>query len=173
MPLKLLATGLMILGLGACAKLNAPVAYGPWSGNVGYIDERIDKDSYRVSFEGDRNTPRQLVEHYALLRAAEVALKAGHSHFAVIDKATEEKRRLEAYATGTHLSPLRTRRSRYHGDEIATQLMLRDPFPPFRYREVTRFVAIAVIRPYSVTPPTGSYQHHDAAAILRDENESQ
>ncbi len=161
------------LSLCACAEINAPVAYGPRSNGVGYADERIGKDTYRVSFEGDRHTPRQLVERYALLRAAEVALAAGHSHFAVIDRATEEKRRLEAYATGTPLSPLRTRRSRRHGDEVAIQLMLRDPFPPFRYREVTSFATIAVIHPYSLDPPAGSYQHHVAAAIVLEGSESQ
>lgn len=55
----------------------------------GYRSFALTADRYRVSFTGNSLTPRETVETYALYRAAEVALKAGHQHFKLVSTDTE------------------------------------------------------------------------------------
>jgi hypothetical protein len=56
---------------------------------IGYAEEQIAPLRYRVSFSGTRDTPRVEVEDYLMLRAAELTLQAGHTHFAFERRSTE------------------------------------------------------------------------------------
>jgi len=76
----LMFTALMALVLTACA--TGPAAYGPSYGNsTGFKNTQIQKDRFRVSYTGKSEDEAQ---NFALLRAAEIALAEGYSHFKVL-----------------------------------------------------------------------------------------
>jgi len=74
------------LSLAACA---TPTVYAPSTGapsSVGFTDYRIETGRYRVSYTGGGGAPMAQVADYALLRAAEVALRDGYDWFRVIER---------------------------------------------------------------------------------------
>jgi hypothetical protein len=74
------------LSLAACA---TPTVYAPSTGapaSVGFSDYRIETGRYRVSCTGGGGAPMAQVADYALLRAAEVALRDGYDWFRVVDR---------------------------------------------------------------------------------------
>lgn len=73
--------------LSACA-----TGYQPEGVVGGYSELRIGEDLYRVSFEGNGYTDAERAGDLALLRAAEITLSNGASHFAVIDSERSSKR---------------------------------------------------------------------------------
>ncbi|MDE2183547.1 MAG: hypothetical protein KGJ78_11055 [Alphaproteobacteria bacterium] len=77
--LRLMSLAAALL-LAACA---GPAAYAPREGlgAPGYSDEQITANRYRVTFTGNSATPRETVEKYLLLHAAEVAERAGYRYF--------------------------------------------------------------------------------------------
>src|SRR6478752_9252141 len=48
---------------------------------TGYTDLALTQNRYRVTFAGNSATPRETVESYLLLRAAEVTRAAGYASF--------------------------------------------------------------------------------------------
>lgn len=71
----------LALALGACA--TGPTAYGPVSdvNQFGFDSLKIENDRFRVNYLGrTANEARD----YALLRAAEISLEEGYSHFRVL-----------------------------------------------------------------------------------------
>jgi len=77
----LLISSAAILALTACA--TGPSAYGPAVGNdLGFKNTKIEKDRFRVRYSG--RSPEE-ARDYALLRAAQIALNEGYSHFKVVN----------------------------------------------------------------------------------------
>lgn len=78
---KLILTGVAVLSLAACA--TGPTAYGPAStgGGFGFNNTQIENDRFRISYTG--RSPEE-AHDYALLRASEIALAEGYSHFKVL-----------------------------------------------------------------------------------------
>lgn len=72
--------------LAACAA-PGPAAYGP-SGDsrFGYEETRIEQDRYRIVYRGSGGMPPEMVEDYALRRAAELALANGYDWFRVVGR---------------------------------------------------------------------------------------
>lgn len=76
----------LVLCLAACATA-VGTAYAPAdSKGYGYSDTRIEADRYRITFSGDGATPQDVVEDYALLRAADIALSNGYDWFRVVSR---------------------------------------------------------------------------------------
>src|SRR6478752_1827617 len=75
LPLALIAGFLM-----GCMQ---PTPYQPrlQGQDTGYTDRALTQNRYRVTFTGNSVTPRETVESYLLLRAAEVARAAGYASF--------------------------------------------------------------------------------------------
>ncbi|HKQ45903.1 MAG TPA: hypothetical protein VJS47_10975 [Rhizomicrobium sp.] len=48
---------------------------------TGYTDRALTQNRYRITFTGNTATPRETVESYLLLRAAEVTRAAGYTNF--------------------------------------------------------------------------------------------
>lgn len=74
------------LSLAACA---TPTVYAPSTGaptSVGFSDYRIETGRYRVTYTGGGGAPMAQVADYALLRAAEIALRDGYDWFRVVDR---------------------------------------------------------------------------------------
>jgi len=74
-----------VLALTGCA---TPTVYGPAAGpaRVGFSDYRIEAGRYRVTFTGGGGAPIAQVADFALLRAAELALRDGYDWFRVVDR---------------------------------------------------------------------------------------
>lgn len=80
---------LAFLALAACA--GAPTVYGPApaSGEMGYREQRLENERYRVSFRANADLKPPQVEDLALRRAAEITLAQGYQWFHVVTRATD------------------------------------------------------------------------------------
>lgn len=87
---RILFAGLMLLGLAACT---TPAVYGPREPGqtTGYTDERLSDNRYRVTYTGNAATARETVEDFLMLRAAEVTLQSGFSHFVFDTRDTQAR----------------------------------------------------------------------------------
>jgi len=72
---------LMVAGLLAGCMTPTPYAPRTEGQQTGYTDRALTQTRYRVTFTGNSVTPRETVENYLLLRAAEVTRAAGYSAF--------------------------------------------------------------------------------------------
>lgn len=85
----LIAAALSGLLLAACA--STPTVYRAQLGSpndVGYSEYRLEAGRYRVTFQGGPGAPEAQVADYALLRAAELALRDGYDWFRIADRST-------------------------------------------------------------------------------------
>ena len=73
----------LALAGGLLAACMGPTPYQPRleGRDTGYTDRALTQNRYRVTFTGNSATPRETVESYLLLRAAEVARAAGSNSF--------------------------------------------------------------------------------------------
>src|ERR1700761_1872465 len=73
----------LLLVAGLLAGCMTPTPYAPRAEGqrTGYTDRALTQTRYRVTFTGNTVTPRETVETYLLLRAAEVARAAGYDSF--------------------------------------------------------------------------------------------
>lgn len=101
--LRPLAAFLVLLAVAGCT-LSKPTPYAPVSAknDYGYSDTKIDDRTWRVSVNGNSQTPRDLVENQLLYRAAEIAAANGAAGFVVLDRDTEQKSRVVG---GTYYDP--------------------------------------------------------------------
>lgn len=76
--------------LTGCA--TAPV-YQPREpgGRIGYTDEKLATNRYRVTYTGSSTTRRETVEDFLLLRAAQVTLDSGFPYFVFDTRDTKAK----------------------------------------------------------------------------------
>jgi hypothetical protein len=84
-----LAAALSGLLLAACA--STPTVYRAQSGapnDVGYSEYRLEAGRYRVTFQGGPGASEAQIADYALLRAAELALRDGYDWFRIADRST-------------------------------------------------------------------------------------
>ena len=84
------ALGLVLVALSACQTGPVYQPRGP-NGVVGYTDEQLTPNRYRVTFTGSTGTKREQVEDYLLRRAAEVTLQSGYTHFRFDTRDTRER----------------------------------------------------------------------------------
>ncbi|NQY12279.1 MAG: hypothetical protein HRT81_00260 [Henriciella sp.] len=80
--------------LGACA--TATPYQAATSGSKGYANQQIESDRWNISFAGNSLTDRKTVETYLLYRAAELTDLEGYDYFRVVQRETDENRRLVA-----------------------------------------------------------------------------
>lgn len=72
----------------------SPTPYEPATDRFGYSEQQIEQNRYRVSFAGNSATSRETVENYLLYRAAQLTVRNGYEHFALVDQ------EIEAYGSG-------------------------------------------------------------------------
>ncbi|GEM_PF-1155986 len=79
----LIVFGLFIAGCG----LWSPSKYAPYSswGQQGYRETPLDSSTYQVTFSGNAATAADVVDRYALYRAAELTVEHGFDYFVVVD----------------------------------------------------------------------------------------
>lgn len=75
---------MLLTGLSLTACATGPTAFGPaqGSGNLGFKQTQLENDRFRVSFTAKNPDEAQ---DYALLRAAQITLDEGYSHFEVLN----------------------------------------------------------------------------------------
>ena len=85
------SAGLVVMLVAACAA--EPPYYGPKQPgeSVGYTDLRLDQNRFRVTYSGNSATTRETVENFLLMRAAQVTLQSGYSHFLFDARDTKAK----------------------------------------------------------------------------------
>lgn len=80
--------------LGACA--TATPYQAATNSSKGYANQQIESDRWHISFAGNSLTDRKTVETYLLYRAAELTDLEGYDYFRVVQRETDENRRLVA-----------------------------------------------------------------------------
>lgn len=91
--MKNFALAALAATLAACAA-TGPGGYSASTGdNFGYTDMRIEQNRYRVVYRGSAGMPPEIVEDYAMRRAAELTLENGYDWFRIIAREiTHEER---------------------------------------------------------------------------------
>lgn len=90
---RILALAAALMGSAALAGCMTATPYQPAtaSSRMGYWDEQIESNRFRVSFAGNSLTARETVERYLLYRAAELTVQRGFDHFVLVTRDTETK----------------------------------------------------------------------------------
>ncbi len=96
---RLILIAAIALGMAGCETVPTRYQAATAEQGVGYSEYRIEPGRYRVTFRGGPGAPRQQVEDYALVRAADLALADGYEWFRVIDRVMEGRA-----DTGPHIS---------------------------------------------------------------------
>ncbi|MEL7032537.1 MAG: hypothetical protein AAGL97_07825 [Pseudomonadota bacterium] len=86
--------------LGACA--TATPYQAALNGQKGYENQQIESDRWHISFAGNSLTDRKTVETYLLYRAAELTDQEGFDYFRVVQRETDEDRRLVSTGYGAY-----------------------------------------------------------------------
>ena len=86
--------------LGACA--TATPYQAALDGQKGYANQQIESNRWQISFAGNSLTDRKTVETYLLYRAAELTDLEGYDYFRVIQRETDENRRVVATGYGAY-----------------------------------------------------------------------
>ena len=94
------AIALPLLVLAACQTGPAYRPRGPGE-TVGYTDQQITANRYRVTFSGSSGSRREQVEEFLMRRAAEVAVGAGYDYFTFDERDTDAR----TYYRTTFLDP--------------------------------------------------------------------
>ena len=81
-----LVFGPLLFALAACTTVTP---YQAEQAGYGYSEPTVEGGTYNVTFRGNANTPREVVEDYLLLRMAELTLDEGHTHFTVKEQGTD------------------------------------------------------------------------------------
>jgi hypothetical protein len=101
-----LALAAALAGSAALAGCMTATPYQPAtaSSRLGFSDEQIESNRFRVSFAGNSLTSRETVERYLLYRAAELTVQRGFDHFILVTRDTETK--TDTYRTpGAYYGP--------------------------------------------------------------------
>ena len=154
-PLRLLAAAL-VLALSACAT-PTPTPYEAQTGRYGYATEELKSGAWQVQFTANQLTPRDVVENYALYRAAELARQQGFDQFAVMDRTYDTHTdRTYAYTT---------RPPGFYSDEqrLMGTTTYYDPFDSTRMVTTEWRTATLVIRPFRGAVPAGAHRVYSAA----------
>lgn len=156
------------LALAGCAGM--PTPYQPAVDGAGYAEQQLDGRTWRVTFAGNDETPRETVENYLLYRCAEVMLFGGYERFIVLEKVVEPDVRYYAHGYGpSHIGP-----GIPHGRFSYYHYRYHDPYAygftygaPYRVSSTVRYKASALIQPREGgNPPEGALVL-DARALVR------
>ncbi|GJM11692.1 MAG: hypothetical protein DHS20C12_00950 [Pseudohongiella sp.] len=86
--LKSAVLALAAASLVACSSTSTDYVVADDAGDYGYSERKLTESRYRVSFTGNSKTPVDLVQDYALLRAAELTVQKNYDWFEVAERST-------------------------------------------------------------------------------------
>jgi hypothetical protein len=78
-----------LLALAACASTPTKYAAATSSESVGYREQRLEQERYRVTFRANADLKAPQVEDMALRRAAELTTQNGYDWFHVVTRSTD------------------------------------------------------------------------------------
>ena len=87
--IQFLFAGVFILTLASCNNSNA-VAYQKDNGSGGYTEEKVNNDTYIISFDGNEHNKKDRNFDYALLRAAEIGERNNFDYFAILSTVNDK-----------------------------------------------------------------------------------
>lgn len=82
MNMKKLFSSCVLLAIVSLAGCVTP--YQPAGQTGGYVDRKIDDQTYHVQFTGNSYTPRDKIHKYFMYRCAELTRQAGFKYFTII-----------------------------------------------------------------------------------------
>ncbi|WP_026296579.1 CC0125/CC1285 family lipoprotein [Hirschia maritima] len=157
------------LTIAACA---TQPAYRPASSynGAGYSEQIIESNRFRVSFKGSSTTPRDEVETFLLLRAAELTLENGFDYFVVVDRETETKSRSHRHhGFGGYYSRYGFGYSYFY--PRAGWYGAYDPFwdrHNYGYNQITKYEASAEIMMHAGEKPDDELRAFDAREVVKN-----
>lgn len=153
----------IILGLGLAGCATQPVYQAANGSSYGYVDQQIETDRYRVSYNGSTSTPRATVENFLLYRMSEITLEQGYDYFKVLETDTE-----------CHTELIETTDS----DPCAGSMGYGGLFSYYGYgvccdsktltKESKRYEAVAFISLFNGEKPTDDAFAFDARAVIEN-----
>ena len=81
--MKRLLAASLVLGLGACASMEAPSPVGP---KAGFTEEKISANRYKVSYTAPASAKLQDISNRTLAHAAQLTLDKGNEWFEIAGK---------------------------------------------------------------------------------------
>lgn len=135
---------MLAAALAAAAVADARAEATPYqpittSRHYGYAETPLDVNRVRVSFAGNGETSREMVETNLLYRAAELTLQRGFDYFIIADHSVDTTSRYAA--SGPPVPPI---------------------LPPRGYREISSYTATSDIIMYRGARPPGIANAFDA-----------
>jgi hypothetical protein len=87
---RLVLIALAAVALSACETAQ-PMVYAPAAGPqaVGFAEQRLEPGRYRIFFQGAKGAPPEMVQDYALRRAADLAVAEGYDWFRVYGRSLQ------------------------------------------------------------------------------------
>ncbi|MGL5236064.1 MAG: CC0125/CC1285 family lipoprotein [Empedobacter falsenii] len=86
---QILCATAFIFALASCHNSKA-VAYQKDNGTGGYTEEKVNNDTYIVSFDGNEYNKKDKTFDYALLRAAEIGQRNNFDYFAILSTVNDK-----------------------------------------------------------------------------------
>lgn len=77
----------VLLALAGCG---SPTKYQAEAWDGGFNETRLDKNVFKVSFQGNKYSKPERIEEMALLRSADVTLSNGFTHFVILSGKSKE-----------------------------------------------------------------------------------
>ena len=89
-----LVAALSLAALAAsCAPNPTPFVPAVANRGYGYADQQVEQNRYRVTFSGNSDTPRTVVDNYLLYRSAQITKASGYDYFIIAAQETEPETR--------------------------------------------------------------------------------
>jgi hypothetical protein len=96
MGLKKISVFLICMAISGCASQQVGYVRAKSPDTEGYSDTKIQEGVYSIQFKGRSDTNVQRISDFALLRAAELALRDGYSYFTVLTEKSDDKKVTDA-----------------------------------------------------------------------------
>ena len=137
-----------------------PTPFQPRDANhsTGFTDQRIAPNRFRVTFTGNAATPRETVENYLLLRAAQVTLQSGYRWFVFDTRDTQAQTYYHTYYQGFGGFPRFRRFGWYWNDWDYA-----DSYPTTRY---DAYAEIVMLTPEQAKSESRALDANDVAQRL-------
>ncbi len=145
-----LVSAFVAITLAACA---TATPYKPLEKGEGYAEQKIESNRYRITFNGNSRTTKQMVENFMLYRAAEITLANGGQYFVMTDQNTEADTRYTQVFNGVG------------GDVFATRGLLGVGIGVSNSIPSTEYQAQADVLIYKGKKPDNNPKAYDARQI--------
>jgi len=156
---KLIATFSLVIFLTACA-----TSYQPKGFMGGYRDSRLDSNTVRVSFYGNRYTSRETVENGMLYRCAEVTQQDGYDYFIIAGGDTTPS--YSSYTTpGTYNQYTNTNLNVYGHSGYASSSTY-GYYQPGRTITTRKFSSTVIIKMFNGKKPPQLLNAYDARELM-------